>query len=78
VALLVSRVEPDSPAERAGIVLGDALLSFGGATLQDPGELLGLLAEERIGDTVSMKILRGGAVREVQITIGARGVGRRS
>jgi len=77
VALLVSRVEPDSPAERAGILLGDALLSFGGATLQDPGELLGLLAEERIGDTVSMKVLRAGAVREVQVTIGARGAGRR-
>jgi S1-C subfamily serine protease len=72
LALLVSRVEEDSPAARAGILLGDALLSFGGEALQDPGELLALLAEDRIGDTVSMKLLRGGEVREVQVTIGTR------
>jgi S1-C subfamily serine protease len=72
LALLVARVEPDSPAAGAGIVLGDALLSFGGETLQDPGELLGLLAEDRIGEAVSMKLLRAGEVKEVQITIGVR------
>ncbi len=72
LALLVAHVEPDSPAARAGIALGDALLSFGGESLQDPGELLALLAEDRIGDTVAMKLLRAGEVREVQVTIGAR------
>jgi S1-C subfamily serine protease len=72
LALLVARVEPDSPAARAGIALGDALLSFGGDSLQDPGELLALLAEDRIGDTVSMKLLRAGEAKEVQVTIGTR------
>ncbi len=73
VGLLVSRVDPGSPADRAGILLGDALLSFGNETLQDPGELLTLLAEDRIGDTVPMKLLRAGEVKDVQVTIGARG-----
>ena len=72
LALLVSRVEPDSPAARAGIVLGDGLLSFGGEALQDPGELLSLLSEDRIGDTIRMKLLRAGLVTEVEVTIGAR------
>jgi S1-C subfamily serine protease len=72
VALLVSRVEPDSPAARAGILLGDALLSFGNETLQDTAELLTLLAGDRVGDTVAMKLLRAGEVRDIEVTIGAR------
>jgi S1-C subfamily serine protease len=77
VALLVSRVEPESPAERAGLLLGDALLSIGGERLQDPGELLALLSEERIGDTVTVRILRAGEARELSLTVGARGTGGR-
>jgi serine protease DegQ len=73
VGLLVTRVDPESPAARAGIQLGDALLSFGGAVLQDPCELLGLLAGERIGDAVPMRLLRAGEVKDVTVTIGARG-----
>ncbi len=73
VALLVSRVEPESPAARAGILLGDALLSVGGETMQDPRELLALLGEERIGDTVAVRLLRAGEVKDVSLTVGARG-----
>lgn len=72
VGLLVSRVEPESPAARAGLRLGDAILSFGGETLQDPAELLALLQEERIGEAVSLVVLRAGEVREVAVTIGTR------
>lgn len=73
VALLVSRVEPESPAARAGILLGDALLSVDGEAMQDPGELLALLGEERIGDTVPVRLLRAGEVRDVAVTVGTRG-----
>lgn len=73
LALLVSRVEPESPAARAGILLGDALLAVGGEAMQDPGELLALLGEDRIGDTVAVRLLRAGEVREVSVTVGARG-----
>lgn len=76
IALLVTRVEPGSPAERAGLFLGDAILSFGGETLQDPGALLAFLSEDRIGDAVPLRILRAGEVREVSVTVGARGGGR--
>jgi S1-C subfamily serine protease len=73
VALLVSRVEQESPAARAGILLGDAILSVGGEAMQDPGALLALLGEERIGDTVAVRVLRAGEVRDLAVTVGARG-----
>jgi S1-C subfamily serine protease len=77
LALLVARVEPESPAARAGILLGDAILAVGEEHLQDPGELWALLAEDRIGEAVTLRVLRGGEPRDVQVTVGAR-PGRRS
>ncbi|GAO05460.1 S1C family serine protease [Anaeromyxobacter sp. PSR-1] len=73
LALLVARVEPGSPADRAGVLLGDAILSVGGEALQDPGELLALLSEDRIGQAVTLRVLRAGELREVAVTVGVRG-----
>jgi S1-C subfamily serine protease len=72
VALLVTGVEHDSPAERAGLLFADAILAFGGERLQDPGALFALLAEDRIGDAVALRVLRAGQAREVTVTVGAR------
>ncbi len=71
-ALLVSTVEDGSPAARGGVLLGDALLAFGGTPLLHPGDLLPLLEEDRIGQAVALRLLRAGEVREVAVTVGAR------
>ncbi len=78
-ALLVSYVEPDGPAARAGLLQGDALLALGGALIAEPGDLLPLLEEERIGQPLAVRLLRAGEVRELSVTVGARGerAGRR-
>jgi S1-C subfamily serine protease len=70
--LLIVSVEPGSPADQAGLVLGDSILSFEGIPLRHPGELLPLLEEERIGKETLLSILRAGEVREVRVTVGAR------
>jgi S1-C subfamily serine protease len=77
--LLVSAVEPESPAERGGLVIGDALLALGGAPVSEPGDLLPLLEEDRIGQPLVARIVRGGEPRELTLTVGARGerAGRR-
>jgi len=75
-ALLVSGVEPGSPAERAGILLGDALLSLDGQALSSMGDLVPLLDEERIGRSVLVNLLRAGEVRGLAVEVGARGVAR--
>lgn len=72
VALMLVSVERDGPAERAGLRLGDALLSFGGQSLRHPADLLGLLEADRIGTDVPVRLLRAGEPRELSVTVGAR------
>lgn len=71
-ALLVVSVEPESPAARAGLLLGDALVSFGGQPVRHPADLLSLLDEESVGTEVKARIIRAGEMRELTISVGTR------
>jgi S1-C subfamily serine protease len=71
-ALLVTAVEPESPAGRGGLLLGDAIVSLAGARVAEPGDLLPALEEERIGDAAAVSVVRGGELRTLTVTIGAR------
>jgi len=70
--LLVS-VEPDSPAGQAGLLLGDTLVGMDGQPVRQLDDLLGLLSGERVGRTVPARIVRGGQLQEISVTIGERG-----
>lgn len=65
--LLVVQVEAGSPAERAGLLLGDTLLAANGTPLDDVDELRRHL---RAGETVRLSIGRAGAVQEIAVTVG--------
>lgn len=71
-ALLVVAVTSGSPAEAAGLIVGDILLDFDGKATESPEDLLDLLIGNRIGQRVAARTLRGGAARDVQITVAER------
>lgn len=70
--LLVVAVEPDSPAEEAGLVLGDTIVSLDGEAVRQHDDLLALLSADRINRKVPMGILRAGQVQSVNVTPGTR------
>lgn len=70
--LLVVSVENDSPAAKAGLTMGDTLVTFGDSAVQSHDDLLALLAGDVVGTAVSAKFIRGGKVHDTEITVVAR------
>ncbi|MDW8299471.1 MAG: trypsin-like peptidase domain-containing protein [Anaerolineae bacterium] len=70
--LLVASVEPDSPAEQGGVLIGDILLRFNEMALSSPEDLLRGLQSDCIGKTVPIVIVRGGELQTLQVTVGER------
>ena len=70
--LLIVHVEPDGPADRAGLLIGDVLLAVGEQPVTDTATLQGQLGPDTVDQQRSVRILRGGAVGEREITVGSR------
>ena len=71
-ALLIITVAPGSPAEQAGFMIGDLLVSLGSQPTTDGATLRAQLGAERLGQSISAKILRGGEPRDIHITVAER------
>jgi len=71
-ALLVVAVSSESPADKAGLLVGDVIVDFDGRPVGTPDDLLEALAGDRIGKEASLRILRGGSARDLTITVGER------
>ena len=70
--LLVIWVEPESPAEQAGLIVGDVLLRLAGDAVTSARDLLEGLTPDRVGKPVPIVVLRGGARQEMTVTPGER------
>jgi len=81
--VLVLRVEPQSPADRAGlvgtrvtrtgdIVPGDIIQSIDGRPVRGMGDLIELLEDYEIGDQPTLSVLRNGETADVQVTLGGQ------
>lgn len=69
--LMVMSIAEGAPA--AGVLLpGDILLEIAGQAVATPRSVAAALGPERIGTSVALKVLRGGAVAAPSVTIAAR------
>ena len=73
IGLMVMSVESDSPAATAGLVQGDVLIALDGESVQHVDTLQQLLGGNRVGREVSARVVRGGQVQEMNVTIGQQG-----
>jgi serine protease Do len=63
--VIVNRVSADSPAERAGIRKGDVIVSFNSRSVDSPSELSDVVRSARVGQTVSVTVVRDGNRRSL-------------
>ena len=70
--VLVVMVESESPADRAGLLVGDIIVAAGGTNVVEPQDIAELLGTERVGATLELSVVRGGERRALEVTIGER------
>jgi Do/DeqQ family serine protease len=66
---VIARVEPGSPAERAGLRTNDLVVAINGAPMRSGTELRNRVGLSRIGDDVELTVERGGAERNVTVRV---------
>jgi Do/DeqQ family serine protease len=65
----ISEIAPGSPADRAGIKVGDVAVSMNGVPSESAAQLRNALALLRVGQSVELRLLRNGGERSVTLTI---------
>jgi S1-C subfamily serine protease len=70
--LVLVGVETGSPADKAGLFIGDILVAFAGQPVADPRDLQAALGGATVGTTTNVTVVRGGERKDVAVTPGER------
>ena len=68
---VISKVVKDSPAERAGLRTGDVVVRVNGKPVVTSGELRTSIGMLRVGEVVTMDVIRDGKNRTIKLAIAA-------
>jgi S1-C subfamily serine protease len=70
--LLAVGIEDGSPAGQGGLLIGDIVVTLDGQPVEDTDDLLALLTDDKVGETVPVEVIRGGELQTLQVTVGQR------
>jgi serine protease Do len=63
---------PDGPAKDAGMLAGDVIVTFDGASVADTRELVRRVADAPVGQAVKVVVMRDGKTTTLDVTLGRR------
>lgn len=67
---LVARIEPKSPADKAGLADGDVIMAIDGQKIEDAAALMRTVSALNIGDKIKLQVNRRGQTKELTLTLG--------
>ncbi len=67
--VIITNVDSNSPAEKAGLEVGDVILEVNGTKINDDKTILYILHQERTNDVLKLKILRGDKSSNVHLKL---------
>jgi S1-C subfamily serine protease len=70
--LMVMSLSAEGPAAKAGVVPGDIILSVDGTSARRLRSVLAHLGSDSVGKSVSLRLIRGGGVIPVDVTVTER------
>jgi serine protease Do len=69
IGAVVSQVEPDSPAAKAGLKVGDVITEVNGKAVNDAGELQVVVGQKQPGTTLQLRLTRDGNAVNLAVTL---------
>jgi serine protease Do len=70
--IIISDVDPDGPADKAGVKPGDLVVALDGKPMENGRQLRVNLYSRAVGDTVSLELIRGGTRRTITVPVEER------
>jgi serine protease Do len=70
---VVTQVENDSPADKAGLKVGDVITELNNKEVNDAGELQMLVGQKEPGTKIDLRVMRDGKPQNVAVTLGTFG-----
>ena len=67
---LVSSILPDSPASKSNLQVQDVIIEYNGKPVRHSSDLPFFVGRTKVGSDAIIKIMRGGKIRTVKVTIG--------